>query len=288
MAELGLHPRLAHMALRGASLGIGGTACDLAALLSDRDVVRPEPGRVPDADLRLRLDLLRRAGDARAAGGGAHDPAGAAAATTLRGLPVDHDALRRARAEARAWRRQLGVRGGDDPAAAGLLLAFAYPDRIAQRRPDAPARFVLRNGLGARLDDTAPLAREPYLVAAELDGRRPESRVYLAAPLSLGEIEEHLGEQIERATVVAWDDETGAVRARRQERLGALILADAPARDVPPEAVADALLAWVRREGLDVLPWADAARRLRERVAFLRRLQPARWPDLSDAALLGS
>jgi ATP-dependent helicase HrpB len=272
MAELGLHPRLAHMALRGESLGAAGTACDLAALLSERDVLRAEPGAPGDADVALRLELLR---------GGPRAAAGA--------MTVDHDAVRRVRAEAAEWRRQLRAgRGGDDPAAAGVLLAFAYPDRIGRRRADATGRFVLRNGLGARLDPGQPLAAAELIVAAELDGRRPESRVFLAAPLSLGDLERHFGEQIERATVVAWDDEARAVRARRQERLGAILLADAPARDADPDAVADALLAYIRREGAAALPWSDAARRLQQRVAFLRRLSPDRWPDLSDGALLES
>ena len=275
VAALGLHPRLAHMAVRGLASGAGGTACDLAALLSERDVLRADAGAPGDADVALRLELLRRAG-------------GAGPAPAAGGLRVDDDALRRARAEAREWRRQLGVRGGDDPAAAGGLLALAYPDRIAQRRAEGGGRFLLRNGLGARLDAAQPLAAAEYIVAAELDGRRPESRVFLAAGLAADDLVRQLGEQIERETVVAWDDDAGAVRARRRERLGAIVLADAPARDVSAAAVAHALLAWVRREGTGVLPWSDAARRLQQRVAFLRRLEPARWPDLSDAALADS
>jgi ATP-dependent helicase HrpB len=159
---------------------------------------------------------------------------------------------------------------------------------VGRRRGDAPGRFVLRNGLGAALDPGSALAREEFVVAAELDGRLPESRVYLAAPLAADDVERHLGGEVTRETVVAWDDAAGAVRARRVERLGAIVLVDAPARDPDPAAVADALLAHLRRAGADALPWSAAARGVQQRVAFLRRLAPDRWPDLSDAALLDS
>jgi ATP-dependent helicase HrpB len=117
MAELPLHPRLAHMLVRGRELGLGGLACDLAALLGERDVFR-RGDAPPDADLRLRLEALRDL----------------AASRRVRG-PADVGALRRVQAESREWRRRVGIRGEDgDPSTAGLLLALAYPDRIGQRR----------------------------------------------------------------------------------------------------------------------------------------------------------
>jgi len=125
-------------------------------------------------------------------------------------------------------------------------------------------------------------------VAAELDGRRPESRIFLAAPVSLAELEAHFAGQIEDEEVVEWDDAAGAVLARRRRRLGALVLADAPLRDPDPAAVSAALLGAVAREGVGALPWSEGARRLRERLAFLHRLDPARWPDVSDDALAAS
>ena len=277
MARLGVHPRLAHMLLEAKASEHGALACDLAALLDERDVLRGDGGGPPpDADLRLRLELLRDAARGRA-------PA------YVHGAAVDRDALRRVRAESRERRRALGVSegsGAEELEACGLLLAFAYPDRIAQRRPGAAARFLLRNGLGAALPDGEQgLAAAPYIVAAELDGRRPESRVFLAAPLALDEIEEHFAEQIEREELVEWDAEARAVTARRRDRLGAIVLRESELRDPEPAAVVRALLDGVRRDGLSVLPWTDAARRLRERVAFLRRLDRARWPDLSDERL---
>lgn len=278
MAALALHPRLAHMLLEGAALGHAALAAGLAALLGDRDVLRGADGP-PDADLRLRLEALRDAAAGR-------PPA------MVHGNVVDRDALRRALTQAREWERRLGARptprAADDAEWAGVLLAFAYPDRVAQRRPGGGARYLLRNGAGAALAGAQTLATAPYIVAAELGEQRPEARVFLAAPLAPEELERHLGDQIEREEVVAWDDEARAVRAVRRERLGAIVLREAPLREPDPARVAAALADAVRRGGLAMLPWSDAARRLRERLAFLHRLDPDAWPDVADEALLAS
>jgi ATP-dependent helicase HrpB len=267
MSALPLHPRLAHMILRAKEMGLGGLACDLAALLSERDVFRRGDGP-PDADLRLRLEALRDLASNRRVRGSA-----------------DVGALRRVMAEGREWRRRLGVRGEDgDPSAAGVLLALAYPDRIGQRRSGRPGRYLLRNGRGAALMEGDPLAASPYLVAAELDGTGRESRVYLAAPVELEEIEGHFAEQIETEETVAWDAEARAVRARRRERLGALTLHEAPLADADPDRVSAALLEAIASAGIDALPWSKGATQLRERMGLMHRHDPA-WPDVSDAAL---
>ncbi|MET0396820.1 MAG: ATP-dependent helicase HrpB, partial [Longimicrobiaceae bacterium] len=276
MAALGTHPRLAHMLLRGAELGLGALACDLAALLEERDPFRGEGGGIPDADLRLRLEALRAP-----RGGGSH-----------RGQRVDAGTLHRARDAARHWRDALRIRAGaprpaDEAESAGLLLAFAYPDRIAQKRPGQPGRFLLRGGRGAVLEGAQALADAPYLVAAELDGQGRESRVYLAAPLAEEELSAHFADQTETEASVAWDADTGSVRARRRERLGALVLRDAPLPDPDPGAVAAALLDGIARAGIASLPWSRDAQRLRERLVFLHHHDPA-WPDASDDALLAT
>ena len=265
MAELALHPRLAHMLLRGRALGLSALAADLAALLSERDPLRA--GGAPGADLSLRLEALRRGHPAASPG-----------------------VLRRIRAESRLIRRRLGVNAEVErdpaPSEVGLLLALAYPDRIGQRRPGT-TRFLLRNGLGAFVDAADPLGREDYVVAAELDGAPRESRIYLAAPLALGDLERELGDQIAHEEVVSWDEAADQVIARRRERLGAIVLRDAPIRDPDPAAVGAALLDRLRRGGIDSLPWSEAALRTRARLRFVHQLDPG-WPDLSDAALLAA
>jgi ATP-dependent helicase HrpB len=266
MAELPLHPRLAHLLLRGRALGAGGVACDLAALLSERDVFR-RGDAPPDADLRLRLEALRDAAAGRRARG-----------------PADAGALHRVLAESREWRRRLRVRDEGDASAAGVLLALAYPDRIGQRRPGKRGRYLLRSGRGAALAENDPLAASPYLVAAELDGQGRESRVYLAAPVEVDEIERHFAEQVEREELIEWDNDAEAVRARRRERLGAIVLREAAISNPDPDVVAAGLLKGLAEEGIGSLPWSKGAEQLRERIAFLHRHDPS-WPDVSDAAL---
>lgn len=276
MAQLGLHPRLAHMVLRAAEMGLGRLACRMAALLEERDLLRHGPGSgLREADLRLRLELL--SGDLQGLQGQA-DPA-----TRRRVLQL-----------AGQWERRLGLRGDAHPAEGvggdtpGLLLAFAYPDRIGQRRPGGRGQFRLSGGRGAFLPPEDPLAASDYLVAAELDGDRREARIFLAAPLARADLEEAFAGQIETTDTIAWDRREQAVTARRQRRLGALVLDEAMLDRPDPEAVKAALLEGIRVEGLAILPWDKASDSLRARIAFLRRVEgeEAGWPDLSDDALL--
>jgi len=168
-----------------------------------------------------------------------------------------------------------------------LLLAFAYPDRIGQLRAARSGWFLLRNGNGAALSSAQSLSDSPFIVAVELDGRRPESRIFLAASLSLEEIEQHFGDQITRAQEIAWDSRERVVTARERELLGAIVLAERQLRDPDPSLVASALLNGVREAGIDALPWGDGARALRQRLAFAHHLDAA-WADVSDAALTES
>ncbi|HSR42193.1 MAG TPA: ATP-dependent helicase HrpB, partial [Longimicrobiales bacterium] len=245
VAELGLHPRLAHMVVRGTDLGLGETACDLAALLGSRDILRAD-GRAPDADLRLRVEALARA---RRSGGGGR------VAETAPGQRVDRGGLSRALREARHWRRIAGVgRGGESPGGGpgegvGVLAALAYPDRIGRRREGERGRFLLRSGRGARFAEPQPLAGADWIVAAEVEGRGREARIFRAAAVEEAEVERHFGDRAEEVREVAWDPETGRVRAHRRRVLGALMLSEAPLPDPDPAEVARALAGGVRDEG---------------------------------------
>jgi ATP-dependent helicase HrpB len=285
VARLPAHPRLAHMLLAAAPLGLAGVACDVAALLSERDVFRFDRGTSPDPDITLRVELL-------------HDAArGGTPRTHVHQATVDRPAVQRALAVSRELRRELGAAppsdprpSSPDPRECGSVLAFAYPDRVAQRRPAggdsraAAPRYLLRNGVGAAFAVPTPLGAAPYIVVAELGGQQPEGRIYLAAPIDVDDIEAQFGEQIVREEVVAWDAGAGAVRARERERLGALVLRERPLPRPDGDAVAAVLLRAVAEDGLRTLPWTDSARQLQQRVAFLHRLDVT-WPDFSDAAL---
>jgi ATP-dependent helicase HrpB len=243
-------------------------ACEVAALLSERDVLRGLVG-VTDADIGYRLNVLR-------GGGTGSVPLDA---------DVDRAALLRARRDADRLARHLGVRRDDaqsvDP---GILVALAYPDRIAQRRDGDRMRYVLRNGRGAELTGQQTLARSPYIVAADLDDRGVDSRVFLAAAVDLNDILELFGDQIIEEDSVEFDSRSTSVVARRRKRLGAIVLADIPLTHPDPVRIAAAMLAEVRRRGVGLLPWSGAARRLRQRMAFVAR-HDSRWPDTSDQAL---
>jgi ATP-dependent helicase HrpB len=267
MASLGLHPRLSHMLLAAQALGHGATGCAIAALLEERDVLRRDT-LLRDVDLRSRVAIL--ADGAREIG-----------------AVVDRDALRRVQEQAHVWRAQLRVPATEriDEGVTGLLLAFAYPERVAQRRAGDGDRYLMRSGAGAVLDDPGVLAGAPHLVIADLDGRSPQSRIYLAAPLDRVDLDEAFAADVEREDVISWDPSAGSVVAVRRERLGAIVLREGPLRDVDADAVASVVLdAIVRNDGLS-LRWSDAARQLRERVAFLRSLD-ALWPDFTELALL--
>lgn len=269
MAELPLHPRLAHMLLAAAPLGLGALACDVAALLEERDPLRGTLG-VADADARIRVDLLRG---------------------TTRGVPgsdVDKATLHRTRTEAQALRRQLGVPSGGmgDADRIGIVLALAYPDRLAQRRDAAGAgRFLLQSGGGAALTHPQALSGAAYIVAAALGGETPDARIYLGAAIERQEIETHFADQIVIEDTVAWDEATARVRATRRERVGAIVLRETRG-DADDARVADVLLDAVRRAGIETLGWSDGARQLRDRIAFLRAREPDGWPDVSDDALV--
>jgi ATP-dependent helicase HrpB len=264
MAFLPVHPRLAHM-LRRAEKDRAALACDIAALISERDVLRASAGPA-DADLALRIDALH------------------GRATTA---DVDRGLVNRVRQEAQRLRRQLGANENSSTAnhdGIGPLLALAYPDRLAQRRSGSRPRFLLRNGTGAELPEGQSLANATYLVVAEVDDHRPESRIFVAAAIALDEIREIFADQVEIEDVVEFDDRSESVIARRREKLGAIVLRDASLHRPDAARVRDAFEAEVRRRGVAALPWSDAALRIRQRLAFVARHREG-WPAVGDAEL---
>jgi ATP-dependent helicase HrpB len=272
LAAVGAHPRLAHMLTKARALGMPRLACDLAAVLSERDVLRAAPGS-RDVDLRLRVSALR--GNIR---------------SLPQGLSVDSRALQQAARTSANWQREFGAGAADsaDPHDfTGLLLALAYPDRIARAR-DANGRYLLANGRGARFSEPQALAKSEYIVAPELDAGEREARIFLAAPVQLGDLERHFAAQITEHTEIAWDSREQAVRARRERRLGALVLESSEIRDPDAQQLEKAALEGLRQMGLAALSWPKELRQWQARVRLMRDHAvpaPEAWPDLSDAAL---
>ncbi|QIH11087.1 MULTISPECIES: ATP-dependent helicase HrpB [unclassified Pseudomonas] len=273
MAELPTHPRIAHLLLRGQSLGLAPMACDVAALLGERDILRGA-----DADLHSRLVLL--SGEARAARGA-------------------QGGVQRARQLARQYRGYL--RGQADAAVAdpehprwlGALLALAYPDRVAQQRRPGGAEYRLANGRAALFSEPDNLMKQPWLVIADLGSRQGqrEERIYLAADFDPALFETVLAEQVRNVDQLDWDEREGLLRAERQRKVGELVLSREPLPGLDESARCLALVQLVRRKGLELLPWTAELRQWQARVALLRQLELAakaesQWPDVSDAALL--
>jgi len=208
------------------------------------------------------------------------------------GVAVDARARSQAQRTSSNWQRDLArdSRDSADPHhATGILLAWAYPDRIAQSR-GAGARYLLANGRGAQFAEAQALAKSEFIVAAELDGAEREARIFLAAPISLADLSAHFGASIRESAEIRWDDRIGAVTAKRERRLGALLLASSDMRDPDPEAVQQAVLLGLKQVGAAGLPWTKELRQWRARVMLMRQYQipgPAPWPDLSDEALEG-
>jgi ATP-dependent helicase HrpB len=295
MLALRVHPRLAHMLLRSRELGLQDEACDLAALLSERDVFARTDA--DDADIRSRLEALR--GEAH---GGARLDKGA-----LERVRRVSGQLRQRLGESSRAPRKRGARNTDVTAAhgtaaarvaaaavsaadvAGVLLAWAYPDRIARRRDEGQGRYVLSNGRGARFTTAQSLAKAEFLIVAALDDREREARIFMAAPLSRAALETALGEHFTIAERIDWNERERAVEAVAERRLGALVIDSGPLTDADPTRVAQALIAGIRRLSLDVLPWDRESRAWQTRVQFVRALpsqSAVAWPDVSDTALL--
>jgi len=268
MLRFGTHPRLAHMILRGHTLGYGALACELAALLSERDPMGRTGER--DADVVLRVELLRHP-----------DRAGHAGRGLLSGM----------RATARQWRQQLRCAAAPqdqgDLSMAGVLLAFAYPDRIARRRSGSDNRFLMSNGRGAVFTQAEPLAAAATLVIAHLDGST-EARIYLAARLHYEQLLKYHAALVTAVTQVDWDEREHCVQARRQQRIGELVLADRRWEEAPAAAIEAALLAGIRRAGSAALPWNEAARSCQARMAFMHQHAAQDWPEVSDAVLMAT
>ncbi len=254
IARLPLHPRLSHMVIAGKALDAGAMAADIAAMISERDGLP----RDSSADVETRLMHVRRS------------------------------ARERMKQVARQIKDQAGIKDDESDVSHGVLLALAYPDRIAQRR-GALGRFRMASGAGAVLAEHDPLAKADWIAIGLLDGGQVDAKVHLAALITRAEIETHFKDQIVTNAGVFWDVKAQVVSASRSIKFGALVLEERPLATPEPEAVAVAMAQGVKAMGLTSLPWSDAARMFRSRMNFLYRTIPDDgWPDFSDTALLGS
>jgi ATP-dependent helicase HrpB len=262
LRALALPPRLARMIVDSHRLGGGRDAAEIAAVLTERGLGGDS------VDLDARLDGFRRDRSQRASSARALVQRWASQVAASQKAPNDSSGMESKSTELPST---------------GIILAFAFPDRVARNRGNGS--FVLANGRGASVDQASALARAPYISVAELTGSAAQGRILLAAPVTQEEIERHFADQIESVDEIGFDRDAMAVRARRKRRLHAVTLLEAPLPIQPSADTARVLANGLIGTGLDRLPWPKSLKQWRDRVMFLRNAEGEPWPDLSDAAL---
>ncbi|MET4208075.1 ATP-dependent helicase HrpB [Bradyrhizobium sp. LA2.1] len=255
LRALALPPRLARMIVDSHRVGSGEAAAEIAAIITERGLGGDS------VDLEYRRDQFRRDRSPRAAS---------------------------ARDLARRWASQVAASEkaatGQDDLSTGLMLAYAFPDRVARNRGNGT--FVLANGRGAAVEQSSSLARAPYIAIGEMTGTAASGRILLAAPIGEDDIERHFAEHIETVDEISFDRGAMALRARRKRALHAITLSEATLAVSPSEETARIFADGLIAAGLDRLPWSKAAKQWRDRVMFLRKAEGDSWPDLSDDGLI--
>ncbi|HTY36589.1 MAG TPA: ATP-dependent helicase HrpB, partial [Bacteroidota bacterium] len=263
MAALPIHPRFGHMILKGKELGLGASACELAAILEERDLLG-SPNK-SDLDIVSRVDAFR---------------SGKGISATIRD---------RIAAQKQRLMEMVGVTTDRiDRAAHGMLVALAYPERVGRKKEGREAHYQLVNGTVAVLP-ACPLSRQEFLAIADVDAGSGGAKIYLAAAIEEADIETVFVGDIVSGQEVEWDDQKRCVRARSLRKLGSLVLKETSI-DPEGEEVTQAMIGGIRRVGLHCLPWDKASDQFRLRAAWVRRAVPefSDWPELSDEGLLSS
>jgi ATP-dependent helicase HrpB len=263
MAALPIHPRFAHMIIKGKKLGRGVAACELAALLEERDLLGG--GAKSDVDLVTRINAFRT------------------------GRGVTAGVRERISAQKRRLMEMADVsdKRGDD-LECGTLVALAYPERVARKRPERSGMYQLSNGTVAVLPQ-GNLAREEFLAIADIDAGSGDAKIYLAASIKESELESVFSDEIVNETEIEWNNAKRQVRARNVRKLGAVVLSE-QSLEPAGEEVTRALIEGIRRTGLRCLPWEKESERFRSRVQWVQRSikEASEWPDLSEESLSAS
>ena len=261
LSALPCHPRVAQMLLRAETPALKALAADIAALLEEKDPLAQE---TVETGIDLRLKALREARRTRREG------------RWGRILRI-----------AEQYRRMVRVEPDDgevDPYEAGALLSAAYPERIAKAWKEGRGRFQLSTGDIAALDPADPWSSSDYLAVGALhDAPGKTGRIFLAAPLS----EADLQAVARPRDVVGWDSRQGSVVARRELRIGQILLSSRTISDIPRETVVRILCEAARKEGTSMLDFHDGVQNLQRRVAAVAAWHPElELPDLSTQAVL--
>lgn len=268
MAKYPMHPRLAHMMLKAKILDLSYEASLLAVLISEKDIYRNAFG---SSDLRERVSVLH---DVRTQNN---------INTQTINLAQCNYLLKNAKRIEKIQKPNI------DLELLGILLAFAYPDRIAKLRNDKSSTYLLANAKGAVLHQQDELFNTGFLVIADLDAKNTNATIYKAIAISHAQIEEHLSEQLQVHEDVTWNEEQERIEARKVTKLGAITLKEIQTKNPSEALVLEVLLEELEALGLDALPWSKEASALRDRVNFLNAHKSTNkegFPDFSDKYIL--
>lgn len=269
LTRFGIHPRLSHMLVRGNELGYASLACDVAALLGERDVMR---GRnVDDIDLHSRYHAVKA------------------------GNVEDRFLLQRIREQSSRLKKLLETEtshpkvNNEESNALGILLALAYPERVAKRREGSGDKYQLSGNTIAVLPKNSALSREEFLAIGDVDGMGSEVKIFLASAITKDEIFKIFTDQIETKDEIYWDEEQEGVLSRRVTKFGAIELSHQTIEPVA-EKVQEIVCSFIRSVGLHVLPWDTESKLLRTRSEWLRnqKLVNSDWGNVSDDHLLST
>ena len=264
MSKYPMHPRLAHMMLKAKELDLSYEASLLAVLISEKDIYRNTFG---SSDLRERVSVLHDVRRRRVID------------TQYIDLKQCQYLLKNAKRIEKVQRESVVLDR------VGVLLSFAYPDRIAKLRSDKSATYLLANGKGALLHSQDELFSTGFLVIADVDAKKSNATIYKAAGITYAQIEEHLDEQMYRYEDLTWNDEQQRVEAREVTKLGAITLKALQVKNISQEKVIEVLIEELEALGLEVLHWSKEATSLRQRVNFLNA-HGVGLPNFSDDYLL--
>jgi ATP-dependent helicase HrpB len=260
VSQIPAHPRIAHMLEISKDLGEMALSTDIAAILEEKDPLDEQSG----VDINLRIEALRRA----------------------RKEKLSVKSLDKIEKIAKQYRKILDIDEDNrsfDPYVTGLLIANAFPERIASARPGNNAQFQLANGKLAQMGHRDELAHEPWIAVCQVDARDKMGKIFLASPLN----PKDLRGMVKERRIVQWDHKAGVLVAQNQLGIGSIVLQSQPIKNTTEEEKSKALLTAIKENGQHMLPFEDDTIQLQHRVGSLRIWNPEQqWPDFATSSLL--
>ena len=272
MLSLGVHPRLAHMLLKAQAINLVELSCLLAALLTEKDCLNGEK----TSDVAYRAALLGQMKHPQSIDSSLINKH--QCRQILKTAGEFQQRLRKSSGKTQHREKHTAVeQKASEQSMTGVLLAFAYPDRIAKLRSNKEQRYLLSNNKGAFFSHQDVLANEPFLVIPQLNEQpgkhAKEARIFLASSISQAQLEEYFSDSIKEINSISWHKKLQKVECLKKTMLGSLVLKEQTNSSIAAADLHPALLQGVKSLGLDCLPWSKQADNLQQRVQFIRYQQ---------------